>query len=210
MNKLGILLLVLSSLSSAVCAQEATHPDAKKVALAHETIAAMQADKAFDSMGAQMKQMALQMLGLSLANATPEQKAQAEKVQNRILDLSLETAKGLLGKMDALYADVYSEVELQAMKTFFSSPEGKSMLSKQPELMKRFGPYVQQMQREIIPKIQAIVAEEKAAAEKAAGAATSAPGPALAPSPTSGPGPVPLPSSAPAPGPASAPAPAKP
>jgi len=206
MKKLGILLLILSSSSSAVLGQEATQPasssapapastpatkpDARKLALAHDTIRAMQAEKGIEAMGTRIKQMALQMSGLAPAAATPEQKAQAERIQSRITDLSTEALNGLLGKMDELYAEGYSEAELQATKTFFSSPEGKALLSKQPQLMQRFGPLVQQMQREIMPKIQAIVAEEKAAQEKAAAAAAPAPTPAPAPVPVAAPAPA--------------------
>lgn len=133
-----------------------------KLALAQETITAMQADKMFDGMAAQMKQMATQMAGLP-PGATPEQQKQAADLQGKIMDLSMGAAKGLIAQMGQIYADVYSEAELKAMKVFFTSPEGKSMLAKQPQVMAHLMPLVQGMQRDLMPKIQKLVEDAKAA-----------------------------------------------
>ena len=89
-------------------------------------------------------------------DATPEQRAQAEKMQADLAQLSTDAAKKMISQMDQVYADVYSETELTAMKTFFSSPEGQSMLAKQPQIVQRIMPLMQQMQQELGPKIQAL------------------------------------------------------
>ena len=65
-----------------------------------------------------------------------------------------QSAKGIISQMDHIYADVYSEAELRAMKNFFSSPEGQSMLAKQPQAMAHVMPLVQQMQRDLMPKLK--------------------------------------------------------
>ena len=105
---------------------ERPQTDAAKLALARDTITAMQVEKMFDGMAVQMKQMAAQMAQLP-TEATPEQRAAAEALQGKVMDLVMASAKGTIAKMDQIYADVYSEAELKAMKTFFSSPEGRSM-----------------------------------------------------------------------------------
>jgi hypothetical protein len=120
--------------------------------------------------------MAAQSVKTNSANMTPEQRAIATKMSSQIMALSMETAKGLLGKMDVIYAEVYSEAELKAMKAFFESPEGISMLAKQPQIMQKFMPFVQVMQKEISPKIQKIT--EEARAQEQAAAASAAPTPA--------------------------------
>ena len=121
----------------------------------------MHADQMFDNIAAQMKQIAGQAVTLS-PNASPEQQKKSEELQNKIMDLSMGAAKEMIGKMDQIYADVYNEKELQAMKAFFTSPEGQSMLAKQPQIMTHLMPLVQEMQRNLLPKIQQLVQEDKA------------------------------------------------
>lgn len=153
-----ILLLAVLAFSPAAFAQD----NAAKLALAREAIAAMQADKMFDGMAVQMKQMAAQFSALP-ADATPEQRQKAEELQGKIMDLAMNEAKVMIGKMDAIYANVYSEAELRAMLTFFKSPEGQSMMAKQPQVMAQIMPLVQEMQQSLMPKMQAIIEEAKAA-----------------------------------------------
>ncbi len=168
MKKL-LLLLALLALTTGALAQD---NQAAKLALAHETIAAMHADKMFDSMAVQMKQMASQMSSLP-PGATPEQKKKSEELQGKIMDTSMNAAKGLLTQMDQIYADVYSDSDLRAMKAFFTSPEGQSMLDKQPQIMAHLMPLIQQMQHDLMPKIQQLV--EQARADDAAAKAPAAP-----------------------------------
>ncbi len=163
--KITRLLLVLLVLTTGAFAQE----NPAKLTLAREVIAAMHADKMFDGMAAQMKQMATQMAALP-ADATPEQRKKTEELQGKIMDLSMDAAKGMIAKMDQIYADVYSEAELNAMKGFFNSAEGQSMLAKQPQIMGHIMPLIQEMQRDLMPKIQQLVE-----ASKAEGAKTKAP-----------------------------------
>lgn len=147
--------------------------NAAKLALAREAIAAMKADKMFDNMAAQMKQMASRFSQLP-ANATPEDQQKMTELQGKIMDLSMNEAKALIAKMDEVYATVYSEAELKAMVAFFKSPEGESMLAKQPQIMAQIMPLVQQMQQGLMPKIQKLVEEAKAAHEAQAADAPAA------------------------------------
>ena len=156
------LFLAMLPVATGVFAQD----NAARLALARETIAAMHADKMFDGMAAQMKQMASQMAPVG-PETTPEQRKKSEELQGKIMDLSMEAAKGMIAKMDQIYADVYSEAELVAMKAFFTSPEGQSMMAKQPQIMSHLMPLVQQMQRDLMPKIQQLVESSKAGEAKA-------------------------------------------
>ena len=179
------MLLALLALTTGLLAQNNPAPapaDAAKLALAREVIAAMHADRMFDGMMVQMKQMASQMAAESLPpNATPEQRQKFEALQGRIMDVSMTATKGLIAKMDQIYASVYSEAELNAMKAFFLSPEGQSMLAKQPQIMQHLMPLVQQMQRDLMPQVRQIVEQAKAEDAAATPAATAAPAPAPAP-----------------------------
>ena len=151
------LLLALVVFTTGALAQD----NAAKLALAREVISALQADKMIDGMLAQMKQRAAAQSAVA-ADATPEQKAKAEKLQADIMELSMNAAKKMISQMDQLYADVYSEADLKAMKAFFTSPEGQSMINKQPQLMQRMMPLVEKMQQELMPQIQTLTQAAKA------------------------------------------------
>ena len=156
--KKSLLLIAVLALSPAAFAQD----NAAKLALAREAISAMQADKMFDGLAAQMKQIAAQQSQIP-ASATPEQRQKVEALQEKIMDLSMNEARTLITKMDAIYASVYSEAELKAMIAFFKSAEGQSMMAKQPQIMAQMMPLIQQMQRDIAPKMQKLIEEAKAA-----------------------------------------------
>ncbi len=179
------ILLALSCVALALSATAqnapAPAPDAAKLALAREVITAMQADKLIDRMTGQMKQMAAQMSGYA-PDMPADKRARAEATQSKIMDLSMEMSKTLLSKMDTIYADVFTEPELKAMKAFYSSPEGASAQLKQAEVAQRMMPLVQELQRGLMPKIQQIMAEAQAEEAKAAAAAIAAPAPEATPS----------------------------
>lgn len=193
--KKPLLLLVSLVLATGAVAQE----NPTKLALAREVIAAMKADQMFDNMAGQMKAMAAQAM-TPPAGATPEQIKMAEELQGKVMDLSMQAAKGMIAQMDHIYAEIYSEVELKAMKDFFSSAAGQSMLAKQPQIMGRIMPLAQQMQRDLAPKIKALVDEARAKAQAAAAAAAPAAAPAGTPQlpPLSPPTPAPAPATPPA------------
>ena len=155
--KITKLLLAMLALTTGLFAQD----NAAKLALAREVIAAMHADKMVDGMADQMKQMATQMASPP-SGATPEQIKKSEELLGKIMDLTMNEAKTIITKMDEIYAEVYSEADLKAMKTFFTSPDGQSMLAKQPQIMAHLMPYIEQMQENLMPKVQKLVEESKA------------------------------------------------
>ena len=177
MKKL-LLLLALAASAVGAAAQEAA-PDPAKLALAHEAIAAMQMDKAINSMGTQIQQLAKQQLHLP-ATATPEQQKRADDYMAKVAELTLAEIQSLVTKMDAVYAEIYTDAELKAIITFFKSPEGASMQSKQPLILARVMPITQEMQRTLMPKLQQLT-QEYQAANTPAPAATPPPAPATTP-----------------------------
>lgn len=150
-------LLAMLALTTGAFAQD----NAAKLALAREVITASQMDKMVDGMAAQMKQMASQMLQLP-AKATPAQRELTEKFMGKVMDLSTDMAKDIVDNADLIYAKVYTEAELNAMKAFFLSPEGQSMIAKQPQIMALLMPVVQDIQRQLMPKMKALGEEFQA------------------------------------------------
>lgn len=161
------------SLSPLVRADEA------RLALAREVIELSQMNKMFDAMVPQIQQMSMQMVQGQLASMTPEQRADFEAFQKEAVTLAMDSAKGMLAKVDQLYADVYTVDELTAMKSFFGSTAGQSMIAKQPQLAQRMMPLMQAMQAELMPKIQALTQafQQKLQAAKAGGATVGLPDP---------------------------------
>ena len=155
--KITKIALVLLSLTSTIFAQE----NPAKLKLAREVIVAMQANKAFDGMMAQMKEMAIQLTAKADSTSTPEQRQKKEAIQGKIMDLSMNFARGITSKLDHIYAEVYSETELNAMKAFYTSPEGQSMIAKQPSIIKHMMPLIQEMQQDLQSQIEKLNEESK-------------------------------------------------
>ena len=177
-----LFLLSFLALGTGAFAQEA---NAAKLALARDAIAAMQVDAMLQGMAGQIKQMAMQRAQLP-PSATPEQRQRFDTFMGRVTELAMTEVKTMVGKLDVIYADVYSEAELKAITSFFSTPEGKSMLAKQPQVMTRLMPMMQEMQQAMMPKLQKLAQEFDAEmkAEQAAAAAAAVPAPAVSLPPT--------------------------
>jgi hypothetical protein len=180
MKRIPILVLCVALIPLLKAADPAPAPDDSKLELAREVIKSMHADRMFDQMSGQMQRMAAQAMNASGADMTPQQKAAAEKVSSQVMALSMDSAKSLLANMDVIYAQVYSTAELRAMKAFFESPEGMSMLEKQPVIVQKLTPYVLEMQRDLMPKIRKIT-EDARAEEQGATAAPAAPAAPVSP-----------------------------
>jgi hypothetical protein len=158
-------------------------PAPAQLELAREAIKAMQLDRMFDQIVPQVQKIVAQQMNASSPNLTPAQKEAATKTMSEATTISMDAAKDMLSKVDTIYAEVYSEAELKAMLAFFASAEGQSMLKKQPQVMQHMTPLIMEMQKEIGPKIQALVQKAKADAEAEA-AATAATAPAAPAAPT--------------------------
>ena len=151
-----ILILALASASA-----YATENNASQLNLAREVIEASQVNKMFDNMGPQLKQLVLQQNPVP-TKATAEQRKEQVELIGKVLDFAMNEYKGLMAELAAVYADIYTEAELQAMLTFFSSPEGKSMLAKQPQVMAKVIPIAQEMNNGVMSMVMKEIEEAKA------------------------------------------------
>ena len=97
-----------------------------------------------------------QMFG---ANLTPENKVKLEKFQDQIMHL-IETQmswKALEPQYVELYAQTYTEDELDAILVFYKSPAGSSLLAKTPELTARSLQISQSRVAIIVPQLKQMV-----------------------------------------------------
>jgi hypothetical protein len=151
--------LALASLLLLLPFARAEEPNAERLALARDVISLSQADRMINNIVPQVQQMTTQMAAPMLDKLTPEQRAKVEAGQKKVIELSMDAARQMIAKMDSVYADVYSADELKAIKAFYSTVEGKSMIEKMPQVMQKMMPLMQQMQAELMPKIQGAMAE---------------------------------------------------
>lgn len=107
---------------------------------------------------------------------------EAAAFQKKMMDEVMSAME--LGKMKAdtakIYAEVFTEQDLEDMGAFFSTPLGEMMAVEQPAVQERLGAVVQGRMMEVMPRVQQMgrefAAQQKAKREAAGGAA-----PAVAP-----------------------------
>ena len=116
----------------------------------------------FDRMFEQIKtQMVASTSAAMPSNTTPEQRAKAQEVQTKILDLmktrmSWEKMKPEYMK---LYSETFSDEEVDGMLAFYESPAGRAMQAKMPMLLSKVMALAQAQVGELMPEIQRITRE---------------------------------------------------
>jgi hypothetical protein len=119
-----------------------------------------------------MDQMLTQMLNQMKSNATAqmekteipsEAKAHAQEMQSKMMTLiadklSWEKAEPAFAK---IYADTFTESELDGIVAFYTSPVGQAMIEKTPELMQKSMSVGQQLMGDIMPQIQQMIEQMK-------------------------------------------------
>ncbi len=99
---------------------------------------------------------------------SPTEREKAEKVQKKLFAIYEKEFCWAKMKDDyiKIYAETFSVNELRALVDFFSSPLGKKIIAKNPELMKRSMQVTRKQLKRIMPMIKKKV-EELKKAEKA-------------------------------------------
>jgi hypothetical protein len=149
--KLAVVALLLGT--SVALAQ-----DAGKTAKIEEMLRLTKTDEMMQQVMSQMKAMNLQQLQKNLA---PDEKAQAAEMQQKIFDLvnakmSWEKFKPAIVQ---IYAEVYTDEELDGILAFYRSPAGHAMIEKMPQLMSRTMAVAQKLMGDIQPEIEKMVKE---------------------------------------------------
>jgi hypothetical protein len=104
------------------------------------------------------EQMKAAMAPAIPANATPEQRAKAQELQSKILDLmknqmSWEKVRPAYVKA---YSETFSEEEINGILAFYESPAGRAMQAKMPMLISKVMALAQAQASELMPEIQRI------------------------------------------------------
>lgn len=160
-----------------LCAPALLADEASKNAKIDELMKLTNGEKLVNQMFDQIK--SVELAQISKMEASPQDRERVQQAQQRILQLlqeslSWEKMKPMLMKV---YAETFTEEEVDGILNFYRSPAGQAMLQKMPALVQRSMAMGQQMVADITPQVQKIIEEMKAQE-------TGAP---AAPAPNSGP-----------------------
>lgn len=183
----GAVALMLVACNGATGGTTVPATDADKQKLASEIATLMTDPKMFDGMfesiGTAMMPSMSGMCEAAPADKRAECTARMEAARPVIeasMKESMEQAKAmmpdLMQDMGAVMAKIYTGQELAKMMDFYASPEGKSIMQKQPQVMAEYMPKamerMQSMQVDMMRKMQERITAAAAAQD---GAAPSAP-----------------------------------
>jgi hypothetical protein len=117
-----------------------------------------------------MKQMidrarAMQTARASKLDLPEDQKAQAEALQNKIMQVISDRMswEKLKPQFVQIYADTYTDEELDGIVAFYKSPAGQAMLAKMPEIMTKSMKVAQDAMQGVEADIRRITDEAKQA-----------------------------------------------
>ena len=141
------------------CQSTAWADDASKKVKIEEILQITHTDQMLKQTMEQVR--AMQMDQLKKMDIPADQKAASDEIQRRTLALvterlSYERAKPLYVQ---LYAEVFSEDEIDGIMGFYKSPAGKAMIDKMPMMMQRLMPMMQRMTADLQADVQKIVEE---------------------------------------------------
>jgi len=156
------LIILVCSCLCLMCAPAFGH-DAAKDAKIEKLLVAMNIDKQMDTMFGQMKAM---FASQQPAGMTPEQKAKFDEMQGKILDLvrSKMSWEKMKPAYIQIYADTYTDQEIDGISAFYDSPAGKAMLAKTPELMQKSMALAQGLMKDLMPEVEKLTKESMKAA----------------------------------------------
>lgn len=123
----------------------------RQMELAKRLFTDMQMDRIMNTMMAQMTPAMAAQMRKANPNITPEQaQALTEAVNESMAGLMTK----MVERMIPLYAETFSEKELQELVTFYEGPTGRAMLAKMPALTAKMTPIMTEMMPDITADIQ--------------------------------------------------------
>ncbi|MGD0577866.1 MAG: DUF2059 domain-containing protein [Bryobacteraceae bacterium] len=139
--------------------------EASKKAKIDEMLQLMHYDQTMKQMLEQMQSMQIEQL--KKMDGPAEARALAEEIMQKVMALiadhwSYEKVKPICVQ---LYAEVFSEEEIDGIVSFYRSPAGKAMLEKMPQMMQRMMTMMQKLTGDLQPEIQKIAEEAKRKAD---------------------------------------------
>jgi hypothetical protein len=109
----------------------------------------------------QMTSMINSQMKTQMPKATPEQLAQAQEMQSKMMEL-IKSRMSWTKMRDSyvkVYADLYSDSEIDGMLAFYESPAGRGYLEKMPLMTQRIMMASQTQMGDLMPEILRIIQE---------------------------------------------------
>jgi hypothetical protein len=134
--------------------------EASKQAKVKELFALMHVDHSLDRMRSSMEQQV--QLTAKNVSGTEQMTPEKKKIQQEFIDNSMKVVDAnfswpvLESAYVKLYADTYTEPELDGILAFYKSPAGQALLSKTPELSAGSMQIVHGRMGDFQPKMQAL------------------------------------------------------
>jgi hypothetical protein len=141
------------------CATQVRADEVSKTAKIEELMQASQVDRMLKVMLDQMKNMQAGQLAQMIPPG--EDRERQEAVQRKTMALiaerlSFDKCKPIYVKV---YAETFTEEEIDGILGFYKSSAGKAMLEKMPQMMARMMPLMQQLMADMKPDLDKINAE---------------------------------------------------
>ncbi len=157
MKRISVLPIALLATGLIASAQEPS-----KEAKISQVLALMKAEALTDQVFERMK---TETASMSAANATEKERAHAQEIQAKIMDLvkdrmSWEKMRPVYVKM---YSETFTDEEIDGMLAFYQSPAGRAMLEKMPQLVSKIMALAQSQMAGLMPEIERLI---KAPAKK--------------------------------------------
>ncbi|THD63814.1 DUF2059 domain-containing protein [Phenylobacterium sp.] len=137
---------VLLAATPALCADPAPNP--RSEALARKLFAEMHMDQ---MMVGAMRQMAPAMIAQARKANPNLTEEQAKAVTEAVTESMDDVMKKVVDRAIPLYAETFTEKELQDLTDFYNTPSGQAMLAKMPLLMNKMTP----LMTELVPQMTA-------------------------------------------------------
>ncbi len=155
---------------------------------AENMLKVMHFEEMLSAIVAQQKKAMGPMLQQSMArmNVPAEDRERVMAIQKKAVDEAMDAMMGpdMTADIARIYSNVFSKEEISAMSSFYATPAGQAMVSKQPQVQEQMMQAMMPRMMQIGPKLQAAMqdyAKERAAAGAATATAPAAP--ATAPKP---------------------------
>jgi hypothetical protein len=134
--------------------------EASKLKLVDEMFAILKLDSQLNIMFTQLKEMQRRLL-LDKLKGDKELQFESEKMMTEVFDLlEKEFAQGpYLNNCKKLYAEVFTEKELEGIIQFYKSEAGQAVIKKMPEMLQKVLSMAEQLAKDLQPKIEKIIQE---------------------------------------------------
>jgi hypothetical protein len=155
MKRWSAVLVVVLALAPCARADEAS-----KRAKVKELFVVMKLDTMMEQITKTIMDQTQTMIGgMADTQITPAQKKMMDDYKDRLYKLVMDTMgwKAIEPEYVEMYANTYSEEEIDGILAFYNSPAGRAMMARTPELMQKSTALSQQKMAEIQPKMKALM-----------------------------------------------------